>query len=267
MPMKLKFITKEWLTNQLYNKTLIAISKEFNIGRTTLNRYINNYNLQLINHSSRLKYRKYYFNENYFENINTENKAYWLGFIFADGCVYSHNYSISIDLNKKDEYHLMKFLKDIDSKHHLYYDDTKNAVICRISSEKLQNDLINLGCCSNKSLIIQLPKIDYNLYQHFIRGYFDGDGCITKSCSGQWKAHINSGSKIFLEQINNMIAHNIDLFRKIAICSKNCYRLDYSGIKNIYLLYHYLYNHSTIYLDRKFVKYQQFLEKYNESII
>jgi len=152
---------------------------------------------------------KYSANHNYFNTIDTANKAYFLGFLYADGCILNHNKScnlcISISLTVTDGYILEKFKKELEftgevrlkpcSQHN--YKSTwikRDQKILSVTSGKLCDDLIKLGCVPCKSLILKFPTNDQvpkNLMRHFIRGLFDGDGCITgtKTQNGKPTSH------------------------------------------------------------------------------
>jgi hypothetical protein len=121
--------------------------------------------------------RWHYFNVDYFEKIDTEDKAYFLGFIIADGNIGENSNSISII--QKDPYILYEFKKYIEFSGDIYL-PYKNRNICTInfSSSKTKNDLSKLGVFSNKTYTIKYPDIPEELQNHFIRGVFDGDGCI-----------------------------------------------------------------------------------------
>lgn len=137
------------------------------------------------------KYGKYTYNNNYFETIDNEWKAYWLGFLYADGWVRKKKNSIGLSLAIRDKEHLIKFKKSLQSNHKFYYYNSRGfdskktksypAVSLRITNEKMTNDLIRLGCIPNKSLVLKFPiynQVPKDLIRHFIRGYFDGDGWI-----------------------------------------------------------------------------------------
>lgn len=118
--------------------------------------------------------------KNFFEFINTEEKAYWLGFIWADGHV-SQKAPWFLVVQIKDRDHMEKLCKALS------YDGTikavhgsgynPNAIHYRVAfcRRKLCDDLNNLGRNSNKDT---LPDIDPSLMGHFLRGYFDGDGSV-----------------------------------------------------------------------------------------
>lgn len=138
------------------------------------------------------------YNEHVFDFIDSEEKAYWLGFIFADGYIYSAplkegktrvDYNFELCSSDKDKGHMEKFNKFIDRNKEVKVtkSDKLGHFRCRVclSSKHLWNTLNYLGCTPNKSLTLSFPKLsvfrDASLIRHFIRGYFDGDGCITCS--------------------------------------------------------------------------------------
>ncbi|MFX1567243.1 MAG: LAGLIDADG family homing endonuclease [Promethearchaeota archaeon] len=139
--------------------------------------------------------------ENYFEVINSKEKAYWLGFIYADGGITVDKrgidrYRFKIEINKKDEYLIETFCKTIrfEKKYKSYHKDS-NTVRIRLGNKKLLSDLISKGVCLRKSKVIELPKLNTRaFYLAFLLGYFDGDGT-------QGTSKITSGSKKFLQQI------------------------------------------------------------------
>jgi intein/homing endonuclease len=122
------------------------------------------------------------FNEDYFEVIDTPDKTYFLGFIFADGCLIDnpkeYRYKLNIKIHNKDEEILKKFISLLDSEVEIWRSNNREISEIGFSSKKMINDLKNLGLHQNKTYTIDYPKIDENLERHFLRGYFDGDGCI-----------------------------------------------------------------------------------------
>lgn len=181
---------------KLYNEGIpyYKIANEIGINRKTVSYY-----LQKGGHTSNKKYvriadnsklRKYDLDEDIFNNIDTEEKAYWLGFLYADGNVSDRNNSIELGLKESDYEHIEKFKSFLKTNRPIYKKvkrvGKKEYVGYRlfITSEKIKTDLISKGCVPKKSLTIKFPSSDIvpdNLIHHFIRGYFDGDGCITKN--------------------------------------------------------------------------------------
>ncbi len=141
----------------------------------------------------------------FFEKIDTKEKAYWLGFLYADGCVYNYKRvngkeykRIRIGLHKRDEFIIDRFLKAINKNNITkFYPKNTNIVAIYIANKQITQDLIRYGCVERKSKIIEFPdfkKEEYNLA--FLLGYYDGDGRKNST-------RINSGSLKFLNQIKD----------------------------------------------------------------
>jgi len=122
-------------------------------------------------------------NQDYFEKIDTEEKAYYLGFLYADGYNYQKKNRVVLSLAEQDVEIVNGLAKAVCYQNQIYTIKKKDENCQRMKSiivvsEKMSNDLANLGCIQKKSLILRIPKIKEYLMRHFIRGYFDGDGCI-----------------------------------------------------------------------------------------
>ena len=116
--------------------------------------------------------------KNIFETIDTEEKAYWLGFLYADGYVSKYN-QIEVSLALEDEEHLGKLKTFINTNTNIIKDDHRARLL--FCSQKLATDLARLGCVNGKSLILTFPtseQLPDELVRHFLRGYVDGDGCL-----------------------------------------------------------------------------------------
>jgi len=139
---------------------------------------------------------------NYFKFINTKEKAYWLGFIFADGCLHQANVlQFQLEISKNDEILIDRFAYsigfDIKYKKEIHRDST---IRLRFKNNQFANNLIIHGMIvgKEKSKNIKLPVLKKRgLYLAFLLGYYDGDG-------KQGTTSIKSGSKIILEQIKEL---------------------------------------------------------------
>lgn len=221
--------------------------------------------------------KKYEYDDNFFKTIDTEEKAYWLGFLYADGCVSEvrkkskiKSYILSMNLAVKDKPHLNKFINSIKSNIPIKENIVKlngkeyKAVRINLCSTQICKDLINKKCVPRKSLILEYPSnniVPENLIKHFIRGYFDGDGCIYFD-----KNKPQSGAKIIivgtLDMINGICKEIYDNNINInpAITTKgNAYQLYIYNLDNIIKIYDYFYKNSTIFLDRKYEYYTKYL--------
>lgn len=217
-------------------------------------------------------------NYDFFNSINTEEKAYWLGFIAADGWVTINKESnagvIGIELQSADIEHLRKFNKSINGNYKIdtfdkickistYPDIMHKMCRIRIFSINMVNDLVGLGITDNKTYDFQLPKLENNLMRHFIRGYFDGDGCIRtrtkRLSSGRTIEYplcdFASVNKNFLDQLRSFLYNTIRVCSYIYQDHDNLYRLCIHKNDHTINFLNYMYQDSNIYLDRKYQKY------------
>lgn len=115
--------------------------------------------------------------ERFFEKIDTEEKAYFLGWLYSDGNVCKKMKTISIDLHGKDMEILEKLNDLIYFERKCYkYREKAKLLLCR---KIMCEDFLNKGCMPAKTYILKFPTIDQvpeNLLPHFIRGLWDGDG-------------------------------------------------------------------------------------------
>lgn len=242
------------------NYSLNQLSKIYNIDYRPLSKYFKKCGIEIEKFPHKKKC-----NTRNFENINTEEKAYWLGFLYADGCVSSNRNTIELCLCVEDKHHLEKFKNFMDSEHSIGFHHGKLGDSYRISirDNDLKNDLIKAGCVPNKSLILKFPSEDIittELIRHFIRGYFDGDGCLCKTENTEYIDMI--GTMEFLQKIQSIL-NNIGI--KSSICplatknrQSNNYRLILSNKKSRRDFLNYIYKDTSIYLDRKYKKYLKY---------
>lgn len=196
------------------------------------------------------------FNDDYFEVIDSEEKAYFLGLLFADGNVYTARNRVQITLANEDAYILQKFADCIGYTGKLYIDREKYSKLI-LPSKKMCADLTNLGCTPNKSLTLKFPtNLSDELLHHFIRGYFDGDGHISrdkKLVNPYYHINITSTIEfiIVLKDIllkNEITTGNINKrYKDRKVSAHTVYVQNKSAKKFI----EYLYEQATVYLTRK----------------
>lgn len=226
---------------------------------------------------------RYTLNDNYFETIDTEHKAYWLGFLYADGYVGDSNYNyIAIQLKAEDEYILEAFKKDINYTGKIedivYTSGYKiGAKGCRInfSSPKMASDLRNLGLFPGKSKEMKcFPNIPEELKRHFMRGYFDGDGSIHSTSYENHNKRTGRIGKIitkyvvqiigtidFMNEYKNTMPNVTLHFNKCK--SENMIYLCYcsTSLSMLKIIYDFYYKDSTVYLLRKKERFDKMLEQ------
>jgi len=228
-------------------KTITAIAKERGVDRSTIYNWMR---------SDRLNHQKLKFNHDFFEKIDCEEKAYWLGFIMADGCVsVTQQPKLVVALNKKDKSHLEKWHKAIQSCRKI--NCWRDTVISAHYSTKMCNDLIALGCIPRKSLKLHFPLLREDLTRHFVRGYFDGDGCISYHGKSQKTPHIRFtviGTKSFLNTLQKILQTS----NKLSKVGRT-YSLAVNGNKKPSAIFEWMYDDATIFLDRKREIYHSYL--------
>ena len=248
----------------LYNKgiSLTQIQKETGINRNSVAKVLKEHGIEVINRQNQTK-----FNEHVFDVIDTEEKAYWLGFIFADGNISSPNkkgkaiYTFEISLQLSDTNHLYKFNKFME---HQKNNVKTDSFRCRwsVTNKHLWETLNSYGCTPRKSLTLEFPKLeifkDKSLIRHFIRGYFDGDGCISHNDQEQEIPCINVlGTNEMLSTIQNYILMDNNPFYLNNPKNKTTLVISRSTSKAVMFMYA-LYYKSNIYLDRKYQKFLQY---------
>lgn len=268
MAIKISKEKEEYIKNNYLIEGTKTILQKLNISKPCLLKYARKYNLKI--KSSKI----YEFNENFFENIDDENKAYWLGFIYADGYVRERKSSseLRIKLSIKDLEHLEKFNKTLESNNIIRKKENDRLVILGINSRKIVKDLIDKGCHQAKTFDIKFPYfLDKELIRHFIRGYFDGDGSISTR-----KAYNRDGSlceKRFIPNLN-FVSGSFDMLlslreeiskeSNIKECSITIYGrfgyINWGSLYDIIKIYHYFYDNSNLYLERKKNKFKKILD-------
>lgn len=246
-------------------KNLKKVAKSFGVSLRPIKRILKKNNFELTN-------RRFDVNHSYFSVIDSEEKAYWLGFLFADGCVRkTHTGSqVVLKLSIKDESHLIKFKNNLNSEHKVSYyknktktkkgvDSFSDNCLIRINSNQLVNDLINQGCIPKKTFTIERPNIDEKYYRHFLRGFYDGDGNFFYSEKTKLSVvTIVCASKNFRDFIIEVIS-KIPNIGNIHEDDKK-YTIKITNIFGIIEFLSYIYDDSKIELTRK----KEYYEKYRE---
>lgn len=258
-------VEKDVIPRYIKGESLSKLSKEFNVSIKTLSKKLKERGITIVNHQNETK-----FDESIFDNIDTEEKAYWLGFIFADGYLSSRDYGFELSLKSSDVEHLYKFNKFTKhNKNNVKLGEAKigNKVFIRcrwgIVNKHLWSTLNSYGCTPRKSLTLEFPKLNNNkLIRHFIRGYFDGDGCISyyvKKSTILPKVSL-LGTMNFLKVLQTYLIEYEKTIKTSILTDKrmkNTYVLSVSTTDAESFL-DYLYKDSSIYLDRKFNRYKIF---------
>lgn len=249
--------------------SLTKIAEELRVSRKWFTEWLKEQGIEVTNPS-----RIYTYNEEYFECVDTEDKAYWLGFLYADGGISERylgeklkNMQLELTLQQRDEDHLRKFLFCLDSNVPIKHKNIKlnqynkiyKASRVMIGSTKICRDLIKLGCTPRKSSTLKFPSEDIVpsfLTKHFVRGYIDGDGYIGISTNKRRARLEVDGNYNFLKEMQKKMNWSKTKLKKRN--GNNHYSIQYSSNETLNYLTE-LYESASIYLDRKYHTYKELI--------
>ena len=205
--------------------------------------------------------------------IDTEEKAYFLGLLYADGSIsiktdkscqclkYRFQISLADEALIEKISKFFPFLNVNSFDFGKYKENWSKQFSLRKTSKFLVEDLINNGMLERKSegnsALLSVPNIDEKLLHHFIRGFFDGDGSISipKKRPNLRRVEICCSSKNFLSQVKSILEANrvnCPIFRERTVNKISpLYILEWVNFNDICLLKEYIYKESTIHLSRK----------------
>lgn len=215
-------------------------------------------------------HRKYNLDEFFFSKIDSEGKAYWLGFFAGDGAITDEN---KIRLSLKDKKHVKKFKEAVKWTGKDYFHKDTNALEVNFRSFKMVKDLANYFVTPQKTFTVKFPKIPKLLERHFIRGVFDADGCICRAArityKNSGKVYILYGGEFSIEGnkefISTLQSRLVELGlpqNSISYPGKRIHRVRYGGINQLRKIYNYLYENATIFLKRKKELFEDILKNY-----
>ena len=249
-------------------ESLNSLSKRFNTTKSFLSKQLKSLGYQVNNTQTQIN-----FDDTVFDSIDNEEKAYWLGFIWADGCVVNSyverkSCSVEIGISVKDFNHLEKFCEFIGlPKDRIHTRQIKETTVngklvnpglsCRVqlSSKHMWNQLVNLGCCPNKTYNEIFPCLDIfktpDLIHHFIRGFFDGDGWVYIDCQNHLITGI-CGQEQFLIELKKLLPVKLQNISLYKVANTEMIRVLKWAVDNSKIFLNYIYKDATIWLDRKF---------------
>lgn len=219
---------------------------------------------------------KYYYNEDYFSNIMTDEQAYWVGFIMADGCISKRKNgqdTLSFTLSSIDENHIKKFRNSLESNKPISYYNRKSKKYSSfsISSNKMSSDLQKIGVSYRKTYSVKFPNIPEKFFIAYLRGYFDGDGSISHKIEKGKLGRVQISFAGFKDNLSNIkkVLENNNI--KSCLCESGPNRHpDFKNLKitskeEKYKFLSLLYKDAPIYLDRKYELAKQYMKYYEEE--
>lgn len=194
----------------------------------------------------------------YFETIDNEYKAYFLGLMITDGSVVvpktrKRSPSISLELQAQDKYIVELFEKEICGDSNTTKINKAGNAAFRGASRKMAEDLAKYGVVPNKTFKTYLPKIENSLMRHLIRGIFDGDGTVyTRKVDGHLIFGFY-GTNTLLNQLKDYLIKEINISDNKIIDKKDCNvsMVYFSKKEDAKAFYDLIYSDATIYLKRK----------------
>lgn len=222
-------------------------------------------------------------NENFFEVIDTEEKAYWLGFLLADGSIRKDGNSINIGLSIRDYDHLHRFKRSLnlnaeikEYKSHVKALD-KYYPSCRLSftSEKIKNDLAKCNVLPQKSGCEKAFKdLPPELFRHYLRGFFDGDGSIceydreeqSRCQNSRWLMEIVSSQELMQYFFDELTKRGFKIHSPQKCSNSFIYCIRTSNSLEIINIMKFIYSGASIYLPRKYEKASKICRLYSTSI-
>lgn len=262
---------RKWLYQKYITENLpgTKIAKLIGCNMKTIYRWLGKFNIPIKkygeNDFSKFRLglaRKYSFNKNIFKTINNSEKAYWLGFLMADGYISKHG--ICLTLKDGDEDHIRKFKAFLGAENPLYRITKKRSTL-NISSVSLPGDLKKYGLIQRKTGKEIIKNIPGKYVSHFIRGYFDGDGCISMFNDNPLSISVSfaSASHFLLSQIKRILQQNYIIKNPSIIKhnTANCWYLTAAGANQVGKFIDYLYKDATVCLERKLEVYFEYLRR------
>lgn len=259
MSKKIALDTKREILNFYKSKpmTLKELALNFNYSIPTVSHILNEFRFKRY---SKVELFSPELNQNYFDNIDTEEKAYFLGLIITDGCIYKKNSKqnlVNITLKKQDKYLLYKFIKELNS-NKKPSSDGRGCYGINILSNKLVKSLEKFGVKERKSNSTIFPKfLPKEMYRHLLRGIIDGDGNVAFNNRLNRKVHkkalrICQGNYDFLQDIVDFLSNEIGINKvKIYKEQDNLWSINYTRNNDLIRLYNYIYRDVKIYMHRK----------------
>lgn len=241
--------------------SITILGEEFGVSAQTIWKYIKK---KGINRDMSITMSKHSLNKNYFDNINTEYKAYFLGLLFGDG---SNDYGvknnrITISMVEADALEILSvFKKELNLSRDLIPtqqnkiskkgEPYKKMLTLTIYNKYMSKTLANLGLVKNKHNKMKFPVIPVLLYRHFVRGFFDADGSVSlnRGKLNSLRCQLTSNSKQLIEDIKEIV--NLDCKLYVRNQKYLSYQLVYCRIAEARQFHNWMYNNSSIFLSRK----------------
>jgi len=216
-------------------------------------------------------------NEAFFAAIDTEEKAYWVGFLAADGYVRDDRGTMQLRLARRDSHHVARLRQVLRSDHPIYEGTTRSGwgeqrhsySELYIRSTRLVGDLARHGVVQRKSFTVRWPVfLEQSLLRHYLRGYMDGNGGFYVQNSShapgrlRLRFEVTSNRALLLGAQEFLVATcglartrlSVTHPREPRIC-----KMRYGAWRDVMEIFHLLYDSATVWLPRKRSRIEPFL--------
>ena len=235
------------------SKSSIELSKEYGFSPVTICKILKRNGLNARDRTQ--SNRRYSIKEDYFDNIDTQEKAYIMGLLYADGYNDTSRNSVNLSLKESDKQILEDITKIIQPEKPLQFvkvnkDNCENHYRLVMANRHISQKIAEYGCIKAKTFSVEFPNwLDEELQSHFIRGYIDGDGWIGK------KSICIVGTEKFLDKISEIcyskFGFNTYKRKRHKHRNHNIFMLDFSGRKKCSQFLDWIYKDAMIFLERK----------------
>ena len=235
--------------------SLLALQRQYNISYERIKNIVKD--CEEISYAKRLNIN---IQENYFHQINSNEKAYWLGWIISDGSITyqpsKSKYQLELTIKQEDEDILHLLEKDLCVENKVYTTQGKYKRFS-LGSKQIVSDLINQNITQNKSFTVQVPNFDKKYNAAFIRGLFDGDGGFTVYTRKTGKKCMElsfCGNQYIISWVRDTLYNEIPALTHNEITDMSTIkRIRWSKKEDIILIRNYLYaEHNNHFLTRKY---------------
>lgn len=240
--------------------TAVDLAKEYPISSTAISALLKRHGYKAKSYSEAR--RVYPIDEVFFDVIDTEEKAYFLGILYADGAHITERNAVTLSLNEDDKnllHRLNNLLQPLKPLQYVNINSGRGQYRLTIQNKKISKRMLELGLVKAKTHKIIFPEwIDKKLIRHFVRGYFDGDGCVSN------RVFSMVGTESFLNSVQIILIDELGL-SKTKFDKRHKNRKDnitsirYCGKNNLKKIMDWFYADANIYLNRKLEKFKMYV--------
>ena len=245
---------QEVITRYKNGESCQVIADSFKVTFHTISNILEKNNIARDN-----KYKNINLNENYFEKIDSSDKAYFLGFMLTDGNVSLNENTIRLSLSSKDEEILNIFKEKTGNENKICIreDEKHSERTFQLRSKKWKDDLAKYGVVPQKTSISEMPVLSTDMMPHLIRGMIDGDGWIS------FNSHQIGfcGNEKTVNQLKKYLVETLNVYDvKVIHASENLWQITWASQKDIEKIGNYIYqNKDNCFLSRKYNNFLQII--------